>query len=247
MKDSFPPIGTLKTCFAEKFGVPRQSMMTTEARGVLKLNPDPSYRAALNHLDQFSHVWVVFVFHQNGGTWRPTIDPPRLDAPKSMGVFASRSPHRPNPIGLSAVKLDRIDFDAEGGIEIHLSGVDILDGTPVLDIKPYLPYADSIPEANTGWIEGEIDRYKVEFSAESLRTIAGDPKLKKLIEQMLEWDPRPTSQRRSAPMAAPESEGKRFAFRILNFDVQWVIRNASVYVVTILVLPAPSFQGPSGP
>jgi tRNA (adenine37-N6)-methyltransferase len=242
MNESFPPIGTLRTPFKEKFGVPRQPLMMTEALGVLKMNPDPLYRTALNHLEQFSHVWLIFLFHQNGGkAWRPTIDPPRLDAPDTMGVFASRSPHRPNPIGLSAVKLERIDFEAAGGIEIHLSGVDILDGTPVLDLKPYLPYADRIAEANAGWATGEIDRYRVEFSPESLRTLDGashaeHPRLRQLIEQMLEWDPRPTSQRRAVPLNAPESEGKRFAFRVLNLDVHWEVRRGSVYVVEIRTL-----------
>ncbi len=234
--EDLTPIGYLKTCFTEKFGVPRQALMTTEARGVLKLKDDTKFRAALGHLDQFSHVWIVFLFHKNGGDWHPHIDSPRLDAPKNVGVFATRSPHRPNPIGLSAVKLDRVDLEAEGGPEIHLSGVDILDGTPVLDIKPYLPYADSIPTANMGWIEGEIEKYSVSFSPDALQAVK-DPQTKRLIEQMLEWDPRPTSQRRSAPMNAPESEGKRFAFRILDLDVKWEIRKGGLFVFAIVPLP----------
>ena len=153
MNDHFPPIGVIRTNFTEKFGVPRQSMMISEALGVLKLHPDPSFRAALNHLDRFTHIWVVFIFHQSVEKgWRPTIRPPRVDAPRKVGVFASRSPHRPNPIGLSAVKLERIDLDAPGGIEIHLSGVDLLDGTPVLDIKPYLPSTDAEAGASMGWL-----------------------------------------------------------------------------------------------
>src|SRR5690242_18464905 len=111
MKGPFLPIGTMKTCFTEKFGVPRQSLMVSEARGILKLNPEPAYRSGLNHLEQFSHVWIVFLFHQHETRgWRSTIRPPRIDAPRRVGVFASRSPHRPNPIGLSAVQLDRIDL-----------------------------------------------------------------------------------------------------------------------------------------
>ncbi len=241
MNDHYPPIGILSTCFTEKFGIPRQSLMITEARGVLKLNPDPAYRAALNHLEKFSHVWLIFVFHQNGDrAWRPTIDPPRVGAPKAMGVFASRSPHRPNPIGLSAVKLDRIDFEASGGIEIHISGVDLLDGTPVLDIKPYLPFADQIPDANGGWAQEEIVRYPVEFSTNSLNTLESalesHPKLQLLIQQMLEWDPRPTSQREANPMANIESEGKRFAFRVLEFDVHWEVRKGGAFVAEIVAL-----------
>ncbi len=239
MNDIFPPIGVIRTNFTEKFGVPRQSMMISEALGVLKLDPNPSFRAALNHLDRFTHVWVVFVFHQSlEKGWRPTIRPPRVDAPRRVGVFASRSPHRPNPIGLSAVKLERIDLDAPGGIEIHLSGVDLLDGTPVLDIKPYLPYADCIKEAGGGWAEGEIPRYQVEFSIESQERLNREatpshPRIQNLIAQMLEWDPRPTSQRRAMPIEDPLSEGLRFGFRILDFDVQWEIRNSGIRVIDV--------------
>ena len=229
----------MRTQFTEKFGIPRQSLMVSEAQGVLKLNPDPSYQVALNHLEQFTHVWVIFVFHQSVDKgWRPTIRPPRINAPRRVGIFASRSPHRPNPIGLSALKLEHIDHRAPGGIEIHFSGVDIMDGTPVLDIKPYLPYADAIPEASAGWAEGEIPRFRVEFSSESLLSISRHssvkhPRFRQLITQMLEWDPRPTSQRRAMPIGAPESQGMRFGFRILELDVQWEIRDREVYVLDV--------------
>lgn len=235
----FQPIGTLRTAFTEKFGVPRQSMMISEARGILKLKPDPDYRTALNHLADFSHVWVIFVFHQSiEKGWKPTIRPPRVDAPRKVGVFASRSPHRPNPIGMSAVKLDRIDLDAPGGIEIHLSGVDIMDGTPVLDLKPYLPFADCLQYATGGWAESEIPKYRVEFSATCLEKLgqnaSAHPRLKELITQMLEWDPRPTSQRRTMAIDKPESQGMRFGFRILDFDVRWEIRDQGVHVLDLV-------------
>jgi tRNA-Thr(GGU) m(6)t(6)A37 methyltransferase TsaA len=238
MKDHYPPIGTMKTCFTEKFGIPRQSMMISEARGVLKLNPDPSYRVALNHLQQFSHLWIVFVFHEHlHKKWRPTIRPPRIDGPRRVGVFASRSPHRPNPIGLSAVKLEKIDLDAPGGVEIHVSGVDIMDGTPVLDVKPYLPFADRILEANGGWADAEITRYPVTFSSQSLGKIKlhshAYPNLQQLIAQLLEWDPRPTSQRRAMPIESENTQGMTFAFRIMNFDVKWQIRERAVYVLDL--------------
>ena len=240
MKDHYPPIGVIRTSFTEKFGVPRQSMMIREARGVLKINPESSYRDALNHLDQFSHVWILFVFHTHlEKGWRPTIRPPRLEAPRRVGVFASRTPHRPNPIGISAVKLDRIDLDAVGGIELHLSGVDFLDGTPVLDIKPYLPFADSIPEANSGWAGSEIPKYRVEFSNESLQAMEAislerHPRFKELVEQILEWDPRPTSQRRAMPIDSAEMQGMEFGTRILDKDIQWQIKNSSIYVLRLV-------------
>jgi len=238
---TFEPIGTLQSDFKEKFGVPRQSGMIPEARAVLKLRPDPAFVTALNHLEDFSHVWLIFLFHRSASgrdqAWTPTIRPPRIGAPNRVGVFASRSPHRPNPIGMSAVKLDRIDFQARGGIEIHLSGVDLLDGTPILDLKPYIPYADSIPDANSGWAEGEIPKYSVQFSDEALRTIEAhspDQRLMQLMIRTLEYDPRPTSQREAMPISSPQSEGRQFRFRLAEFDVHWTIRNAGIYVERVL-------------
>jgi len=234
MSAEYSPIGILHTCFTEKFGTPRQSMMVSEARGILKLYPDPGYRAALNHLEEFSHLWIIFSFHKHlKKGWRPTIRPPRIDTYPRVGVFASRSPHRPNAIGLSAVKLERIDLDAKGGIEIHLSGVDILDGTPVLDIKPYLPFADRIMEANGGWADDKIKRYPVEFSPRSLEIIQEDanPRLKALVSEMLSWDPRPTSQRRAMPLEDKQTQGKVFGFRLFDYDIQWQARGSEIYVV----------------
>lgn len=237
----FRPIGFIRSCFREKFGVPRQPLMVAEARAVLKLTPRSGFAEALGSLDSFSHVWIVFVFHQNKERpWRPRIEAPRLGNQKKVGVFASRSPDRPNPLGISAVKLDRIDLTAEGGIELHLSGVDLLDGTPVLDVKPYLPYADRIEDALPGWADEVLQRYPVEFSPQSLETLESHslvhPRLELLIRQMLEWDPRPTSQRRAFPALAPQSFGRSFAFRVLGLDVHWQIGAAGFYVKRIEVL-----------
>jgi tRNA-Thr(GGU) m(6)t(6)A37 methyltransferase TsaA len=236
---SFEPIGYIQSCFKEKFGVARQSMMISQARGVLKFNPDPTYPNSLRHLDEFSHLWIIFVFHKNlEKGWRPLINPPRLDAPEQVGVFASRSPHRPNPIGMSVVKIEEIDFLAPGGIELHLSGLDILDTTPVLDIKPYLSYADSFTEATTGWASQGIQKYRVEFSSASARAIQASgtryhPDLQALLQQMLELDPRPTSQRKRSSIESPESEGLVFAFRIFDFDVKWKIHNKGIFVLEL--------------
>jgi tRNA-Thr(GGU) m(6)t(6)A37 methyltransferase TsaA len=251
---TFTPIGVIRTCFTEKFGLPRQSLMVDEARGVLKLQPDPGYRVALNHLERFSHLWVVFVFHRAlAKGWRPTIRPPRVDAPRRVGVFASRSPHRPNPVGMSVVRLERIDLDAPGGIELHLSGIDLMDGTPVLDIKPYLPYVDRVEGATEGWAEGDIPRYSVEFTPEALEALAAarvaaraaaHPRLRELVTQMLEWDPRPTSQRRAMPIGDPANEGRRFGFRVLDFDVRWEIRGGGIRVLEMVPAGAtPAEQG----
>lgn len=231
------PIGVIQTCFQEKFGAPRQSMMVKEARGVIKLNPDPQFAQALYQLDTFSHIWILFSFHRSfGKAWRPRIEPPRTDGPKTVGVFASRSPDRPNPIGMSAVKLEKIDLAAAGGIEIHVSGVDILDGTPVLDIKPYLPYADSVEGANAGWARNEIERFPVSFSPESQAACSGqgDARLQTLIGEILSWDPRPKSQREAMPIGDPGSDQKIFRFRILQFDVEWQIQRRGIHVLRLL-------------
>lgn len=225
------PIGILRCAFKEKFGLPRQPGMLKGSNGIVKLNRDPRFKAALNQLERFNYIWLIFGFHKNpSGRWRPVIDPPRDIPVKDLGVLASRSPYRPNPLGLSAVKLDRIDYGAKGGIEIHVSGIDILDQSPVFDIKPYLPYADKIEEANSGWVTPERINYPVIFSDESLQVLAQVPETRLLIEEMLRNDPRPTSQRRRFPFKDPKSHGKRFAFEILDFDVKWEIRSGAAYV-----------------
>lgn len=214
-------------------------MMISQAQGVLKLNPDPAYLNSLSHLNGFSHIWIIFVFHKNiVKGWKPFINPPRTDAPKHVGVFASRSPHRPNPIGMSVVKIEEIDLLAPGGIELHLSGLDILDGTPVLDIKPYLSFADSFADATHGWASQSIKKYRVEFSSESIIAIQESgakyhPNLQALLQQMLELDPRPTSQRKRSSIESDESEGLVFAFRIFDFDVKWKIHNKGIFVLEL--------------
>lgn len=241
------PIGILRTDFREKFGVPRQSLMVTEARGVLKLNPVPTYRAALNHLETFTHVWVIFVFHQEiGRPWAPCTQPPRAGLVKDLGVFASRSPRRPNPIGLSALKLERIDYRAVGGIEIHFSGVDILDETPVLDIKPYIPYADKIDDAGSGWAVEDSECHPVRFSPQSEEALdkTQDPShLKKLITQILERDPRPNLQKRASVIGDCRNEGKYFSFRILDVEVHWEVKESVLHIIDIFpCIPESSLQ-----
>jgi tRNA-Thr(GGU) m(6)t(6)A37 methyltransferase TsaA len=224
---TFSPIGVLETCYLEKFGVPRQSLMVSSARGVIRFKKEFSSPECFLHLDGFSHLWVIYVFHKaqnenHPGAWSPTIAPPRLEAPAKVGVFASRSPHRPNPIGLSVVKIEEVRKKADGEIEIEVSGVDILDGSPVLDIKPYLPYADGVPAALSGWAEGEIPRYSVEFTQDA-ELNADRLKIRKLIEETLALDPRPRSQRERNRIEDASSVGRRFAFRMREFDIHWEI------------------------
>jgi tRNA-Thr(GGU) m(6)t(6)A37 methyltransferase TsaA len=244
----FHPIGVIRTAFAEKFGIPRQPGMVSEAKGVIVLRREAFLDQACRMLDTFSHLWLVFVFHEHGAReWKPSIRPPRLGGRKKVGVLASRSPHRPNPIGLSAVRLDRIDFEHPDGVHIYVSGVDLLDGTPILDLKPYIPFADSIPDANAGWASEPIEKFPVAFSEKSLESIARLEKrmhaanegsglksdLKAMVIEMLELDPRPASQKRKMPPREKDSEGLRFAFTLFDFDVKWEIRDGKFYVLDL--------------
>ena len=155
------PIGVMKCDYCSRYETPRQGVLGESIKGVIELNPGCNYEQALSHLDGFSHIWVIFLFHLNETTRpaRPMVRPPRHAGRQKVGVFATRSPHRPNPIGMSCLKLKEIS-----GRRLYVSGLDILDGSPILDIKPYLPYSDSYPAALTGWVK-PLTRYQVIFSS----------------------------------------------------------------------------------
>ena len=239
----FKPIGVAHTPFTHRFGIPRQPGLVPGAKGILKLGQDPDLVHAIKGLEQFTHIWIVFIFHAHGGNkWKPTIRPPRLGGKAKMGVLASRSPHRPNPIGLSAVELERIDFDAKGGPEIHVKGIDLLDGTPILDIKPYIPYADAIANAGSGWAHEEIQKTEVVFEENALVKIEAAEKsgfdgLKDLIEQLLAIDPRPGFQKRELPPEAEHSQDKEFGLLVRTFDVHWKIKDHKFVVYDLIKDP----------
>lgn len=148
------PIARFHSPFPEKFGIPRQSGLAAGLHGRIVLEPafrDPS---ALRGLDGFSHLWLIWEFSGNKTrNWQPTVRPPRLGGNTRLGVFATRSPFRPNPLGLSCVRLDRIEWDTPDGPVIHVLGADLMDGTPIYDIKPYIRYADSHPDARSGFTD----------------------------------------------------------------------------------------------
>lgn len=201
---SFEPIGFINSCFREKFGVPRQPGLAPNARAILEIEPRFSHTEAFRRLETFSHVWILFVFHQSiGRRWKTTVRPPRLGGNRRVGVFASRSGFRPNAIGQSAVKLISID-KRKAGIELMLGGVDLLHGTPVLDIKPYLPYADTISKATSGYaLHPPGPRRPVAFSpqaADTCKQLERDshPGLEELITDLLALDPRP-GYRKASP------------------------------------------------
>ncbi len=195
MQHSVSPVGIVRSCFKEKFAIPRQPQLAPAARGVLELLPPFDQGDAVEGLEQVSHVWLLFLFHQAlENKPRLKVRPPRLGGNKSMGVFATRATHRPNGIGQSVVRLEGV----EPG-RLLLSGIDLLDGTPVLDIKPYVPYADSVAEASNLMASDAPEPIRVQWSESALpqaHTHAlrlGEP-LVELIEQCLAQDPRPAYQ-----------------------------------------------------
>ncbi len=227
---NFEPIGFIETDFKEKFGIPRQPGLVKNARGVVRLNRDTRLNDSVRGLEGFSHLWLIWVFHQTGsGRWKPMIRPPRLGGVKKMGVLASRSPHRPNPIGLSVVKIEEIRRSKKGQVEIVVSGVDILDGTPVLDIKPYVPYADSVRGAKAGWAQEKLVFKKVSFSKLALRQIAeieaqGRKGFKKFVRDFLGHDPRPAFQHKIM------HEGAEFGVHIADWDFKFEVRDGGFWV-----------------
>lgn len=238
LKDwTFRPIGVVESCFKEKFGIPRQPGLVRSIEAIIRLDStQPFLKQSLRRLEEFSHLWVITVFHEHGAHgWKPSIRPPRLGGAQKVGVLASRSPHRPNPIGLSAVELVRVDLESGDGPAIHVRGCDFLDGTPVLDIKPYIPYADSIPEAKSGWAEEPIERTPVRFEelAEKKMTQAERPGLRQMITEVLELDPRPAFQKRRLPPQSEAAQGLDFGFNFLEYDVKWRIEGGA-FVVTDL-------------
>lgn len=228
----FTPIGHISSCFKEKFGIPRQSGLVPEARGILEISPAYSRPEAFRELADYSHVWLTFVFHANPRQpWRPTVRPPRLGGNQRVGVFASRSPFRPNPIGLSVVKLDRMEL-TPNRVRLHLSGIDLLEGTPVLDVKPYLPYADAIPDARSGYAPAPPDENcDIVFSAGVEETLAALPEeeslpLRELIRHILALDPRPAYRR-------GESEQRRYGMRLFDYDLRWEVDGERLIVVAL--------------
>ena len=153
------PVAFFKSPFASKFGIPRQSGIVPELRGEIHFSDRYRRPEAVRGLEGFDYIWLIWEFSANRrdpeADWQPTVRPPRLGGNARLGVFATRSPFRPNPLGLSSVRVERIDFDCPGAPVIHVLGADLMDGTPIYDIKPYIPYSDSHPEASGGFTDSE--------------------------------------------------------------------------------------------
>jgi tRNA-Thr(GGU) m(6)t(6)A37 methyltransferase TsaA len=213
-------VGYISSCFKEKFTIPRQPRLLQSAVAELVLQDPYSAPEIVRGLEGFSHVWIVFAFHAVPlGQWKPTVRPPRLGGNKRVGVFATRSTHRPNPIGLSVVDLLDIQIDS-GKVKLILGGCDFLDGTPVLDIKPYLPYVDSIPEAQGGFapelpepslsvVYGELAERQC-----GLATVRLAKDVKTLITELLALDPRPAYR-------SGEHGDRIYATHLYDFNLRW--------------------------
>ena len=215
---TFTPIGIIRSCFSEKFGIPRQPGLVPAARATLEIGPPYSRAEAFRGLDAFSHLWIVFVFHGIApGKWQPTVRPPRLGGNRRIGVFATRSAFRPNPIGLSSVRLESVRQRGDH-MTLALAGVDLLDRTPVLDIKPYLPWSDCIDGATGGFAAAPPQsKLTVRFS-DAARTACQRverryPGFTALVEQVIAADPRPA-------YGSPRSD---FGVRLYGIDVRWTV------------------------
>ncbi|WP_116826628.1 tRNA (N6-threonylcarbamoyladenosine(37)-N6)-methyltransferase TrmO [Pseudomonas syringae] len=224
MSYNVSPVGFVRSCFKEKFAIPRQPQLAPAARGVLELAAPFDQGEAVQGLEQVSHVWLLFLFHQAlEDKPRLKVRPPRLGGNQSMGVFATRATHRPNGIGQSVVKLDKV----EPG-RLWLSGIDLLDGTPVLDIKPYVPYADAIGDATNQIASAAPALIPVHWQNAALQqarehALRLNEPLVELIEQCLAQDPRPAYQ-----LPTPE---RRYGAQFWDLDVRWHYPQAGVICV----------------
>lgn len=195
------PIAITHSCFKDKFGVPRQPGLTRHAHAELLIQSPFDREDAFRGLETASHLWLTFQFHEAiRAEWRPVVRPPRLGGNKKIGVFASRSPFRPNSLGLSVVRNEGL-IRKNGQLVLRISDHDLIEGTPILDIKPYLPFADSVPEASLGWAESApTERADVVFSPEATTQLATlpveeYPDVRALIEDVVSYDPRPSFRR----------------------------------------------------
>ncbi len=211
-------IAVIHTDFPEKFGIPRQSGLA-QTYGVIQFEKafrDPS---AVRGLDGFSHIWLLWEFSENiDAGWSPTVRPPRLGGNTRMGVFATRSPFRPNPIGLSCVKLEKIDWDCENAPRLIVCGADMVDGTPIYDIKPYLPHADCVPEA-TGGFAAPLTEYRlyVEFAD----TVVFDRKEE--LKRILEQDPRPSYH----------DDDREYGMTFAGYTVRFFVKDGTLFVTDV--------------
>ncbi len=224
------PIGLIHSPFKEKFAIPRQPGLAPAARSQLVLQSPFNQAEAVRDLEQFSHLWLTFIFHQTlDAGWRPTVRPPRMGGNARTGVFATRATHRPNGLGLSVVELERVECKGEQVI-LHLLGSDLLHGTPVVDIKPYLPYVDSVPDARAGFAqEAPAPRLSISFTDKARQQLARlrqYPDFDQLIEQVLAQDPRPAYKRGKPGV-------QDYGVTLHEFNIRWQVEGDQALVLSV--------------
>jgi len=217
-------IARMHSDFATKFGIPRQSGLVEQLRSTIVFEPEYRNADALRGIEDFSHLWVIWQFSEAVRQgWSPTVRPPRLGGNTRMGVFATRSPFRPNNLGLSCVRLLGVEHTAEYGTVLHVGGADLMDGTPIFDIKPYIPYADCQPEASGGFTDTAGDfLLQVDFPADLLARLPEDKR--EAAIQVLSHDPRPSYQRK------PD---RIYGLTFAGFDLRFQVREDILTVVEV--------------
>ena len=217
-------IARMRSDFSTKFGIPRQSGLVEELRSTIVFEPEYRNADALRGIEDFSHLWIIWQFSEAVRTeWSPTVRPPRLGGNTRMGVFATRSPFRPNNLGLSCVRLVGVEHTADNGTVLHVAGADLMDGTPIFDIKPYIPYADAHPEASGGFTDTAGDFIlEVDFPAPLLEKL---PKSKQdAAIAVLSHDPRPSYQRKP---------GRVYGLTFAGFDIRFTVEDTTLHVVEV--------------
>lgn len=235
MTISLRHLAIIHTPYKQKFGIPRQPGLVSAAKGVITFCDEFNDPNMLCGIEQFSHIWLIFQFHQtlNQG-WKPTVRPPRLGGNKKLGVLATRSSFRPNGLGMSVVKLESVNAN-DNAFELIVSGMDLLDGTPILDIKPYIPYSDSLDDAQAGYASDQpSSEMSVEFSATAKLQLASyqqaQPELANLIEQVLKQDPRPAYQK-------SKEQQRVYGMSLYDYNIKWHVENNISHVLEIHINP----------
>ena len=224
MDVTITPIARMRSDFATKFGIPRQSGLVEELRSTIVFEPEYRNPDALRGIEEFSHLWLIWQFSEAVRQgWSPTVRPPRLGGNTRMGVFATRSPFRPNNLGLSSVRLLGVEHTAEFGTVLHVGGADLMDGTPIFDIKPYIPYGDCHMDATGGFTDraGEF-LLQVDFPQELLEKLPPDKR--EAAKAVLSHDPRPSYQRK---------EDRVYGLIFAGQDIRFTVREGRLTVVEV--------------
>ena len=230
MTITLQPIAIIHTPYKQKFAIPRQPGLAKQVQGRIEFLPDFADPNCLRGIEQFSHLWLIFQFHQTAEQgWSPLVRPPRLGGNKKLGVFATRSSFRPNNMGLSVVEFVGVEHQ-QGKLTLVVSGMDLLDGTPIFDIKPYVPYADSLPHASGGFAQSQPSLMPVNFSTNALAQLIRwqkvYPLLQSTIVDVLAQDPRPAYHDNS-------DQNKVYGMSLYELNIQWQVVNHSCEVIDI--------------